>query len=213
MELLKKYKKPILVLRPKAEDGKLYYMGSGRAKPNKDFTSFQGFLKESGICEFVEGHDNAFGCSIEAVKLSSLITYANDHLSHIEFLTDDYEVDYIFDSVAKISSKMLSEFGSAINIYGNGIPQPKFAFEISIFPYQIQLIGGDQTTVKFSINGVDFIKFKDKELATLIRESYCDMFKFRLIGRAQINEWYEKITPQIIIDEIEVEETKIEKLF
>lgn len=55
MELLKRYKKPTLVLRPKNQNGKIFYAGSGRGKANGDFNSLHGFLKESGFCEYVEG--------------------------------------------------------------------------------------------------------------------------------------------------------------
>jgi single-stranded-DNA-specific exonuclease len=55
MELLKKYKKPTLVLRPRNENGEIIFAGSGRGKANGDFDSLHGFLRESGLCEYVEG--------------------------------------------------------------------------------------------------------------------------------------------------------------
>lgn len=55
MELLKKYKKPTLVLRPRNKDGKMYYAGSGRGKANGGFDSLHHFLRESNLCEYVEG--------------------------------------------------------------------------------------------------------------------------------------------------------------
>ena len=71
MELLKKYRKPTLVLRPKSDGkGGMMFAGSGRAKANGDFDSLFGMLRESNLCEFVEGHDMAHGVGIKESQSS-----------------------------------------------------------------------------------------------------------------------------------------------
>jgi hypothetical protein len=39
------------------------------------------------------------------------------------------------------------------------------------------------------------------------------LFEFKFVGRAQINEWNNKSTPQIMIDEIDVEAIELDSLF
>ena len=50
------------------------------------------------------------------------------------------------------------------------------------------------------------------ELVKQIKESDSHMYEI-LGGRAQINEWNNKMTPQIMIDEIDVEPIHLDDLF
>jgi single-stranded-DNA-specific exonuclease len=210
MELLKKYKKPTLVLRPRNDNGVSTYAGSGRGKANGDFDSLFWFLRDSGLCEYVEGHDMAHGVSVKVENFDKLIEYANNHLSHIEFDVEEAEVDYIFTN-GDLNREMLAQFGDNLHLYGNGIPQPKFAFELRLSKENFKLIGKNSDTVKMSINGIDFIKFKDKGLADVVNAG--DMFEMVIIGRAQINEWMGKKTPQIVIDSYDIKPITLEALF
>jgi hypothetical protein len=46
-----------------------------------------------------------------------------------------------------------------------------------------------------------------------IKESNSNLFHMKFVGRAQINEWNNKFTPQIMIDDIEFEPITVESLF
>lgn len=187
MDLLKKYKKPVLVLRPRNENGKIIYAGSGRGKINGEFDSLYDLLKESELCEYVEGHDMAHGVAIAEENVPKVIAYANEKLKNIIFDIDEVEVDYIFTE-STLNRDMLMQFGSANQIYGNGIPQPKFAFELLIDKQAFNFIGSKGSTIKVRISGIDFIKFNSKELADTINKIKTPYIKATVIGRAQINE-------------------------
>jgi single-stranded-DNA-specific exonuclease len=213
MELLKRYKKPTLVLRPKSDgNGKTIYAGSARGKASGDFDSLFKMLRKSNLCEYVEGHDMAHGLAIKEENLPKLIDFANNYLAEVEFNVAEYEVDFIFTN-SSMNYEMLIEFGKSIYIYGNGIPQPKFAFDLNVAKDAIQFIGKKEETFKIWLNGVEFIKFKSAELVQQIKESSSNLFHMQIVGRAQINEWNNKFTPQIIIDDIEFEPITIESLF
>lgn len=214
MELLKKYKKPTLLLRPKSEDGVDYYAGSGRGKKNGEFNSLMAVLRKSGLCEYVEGHDMAHGVMIREDRIDELVKFVDEELKDIEFDVNSLEVDILFTE-NNINKDLITKFGSLNHIYGNGIPQPKFAFELMIDAMAFNFIGRNASTVKFRINGVDFIKFNSKELAQQIQSLETPTIKATVIGRAQINEWGGNITPQIMIDDIEVEghEEELNRLF
>ena len=213
MELLKKYKKPTLVLRPKSDgEGGTIYAGSARGKASGDFDSLFGMLRKSELCEYVEGHDMAHGIAIKEENLPKLIEFANKYLADVEFDVAEYEVDFIFTN-SNINFDMLTEFGKFINIYGNGIPQPKFAFDLNVAQSAIQYIGKKEETLKIWLNGVEFIKFKCGELIEEIKNTPSNLYNIKFVGRAQINEWNNKFTPQIIIDDIEFEPISVESLF
>lgn len=212
MELLKKYKKPTLVLRPRNFNGELFYAGSGRAKSNGDFTSLMEVLKESGYCEYVEGHDMAHGVSIKADNLQKVIDFANKKLANVEFDVAEVEVDYAFTN-SNLNREMLEQFGEAMHLYGNGIPQPKFGFTLNVGSSAIRTMGKNQNTVRISVGGVDFLMFNATDLVEKLKVSNSPMYKFTIIGRAQINEWNGKKTPQIMVDEVDFEPIMLADLF
>ena len=140
MKILQKYNRPTLILRPVQDNGKWYYRGSGRGKKAEGFLSFKEFLNNSNIVEYAQGHDMAFGIGIEETKIDALVEYANSTLSTVDFGTDTVEVDYIFNN-ENLNNMMLFEFAKHIALYGNGIPQPMFAFELILQPSNFAIIG------------------------------------------------------------------------
>jgi single-stranded-DNA-specific exonuclease len=154
----------------------------------------------------------AHGVAIKNENIPKLISYANKKLSEIEFNVDEVEVDYIFTN-SSINYNMIFQFGDAIKLYGNGIPQPKFAFELKLTKNSIQTLGKNQDTIKFSVGGIDFIKFKDKSFKSEL-EKYSDaIIDISMVGRAQINSWNNKKRPQVIVDDYNLKISKIESLF
>ena len=211
MELLKKYNKPVLVLRPKDENGVVSYAGSGRGKQCEGFDSFLQFVRDSAYSEYGEGHSFAFGASIPAKDFSAFISESDERLRNIDFSVNYIEVDAIFNQFTPINQKMLLEFAKAKDIYGNNLPEPKIAIDTIVTSDQVMLMGSDQSSVRITIDGVPCIKFKDKELAEKI--SKMSRFRFVCIGRANLNVWMGKESAQLFIDELEIEQLKTTNLF
>jgi hypothetical protein len=63
------------------------------------------------------------------------------------------------------------------------------------------------------LSGVEYIKFKSAELIEKLKNTESHMYSFKFVGRAQVNEWNNKFTPQIIIDEVDFEPISLESLF
>lgn len=213
MELLKEYKKPVLVLRPKSDgEGGTMYAGSGRGKQNGEFNSLLELLRESELCEFVEGHDMAHGVGIKEANMKAVVDYANLRLKDVEFDVENIEVDYIFRN-ATINREMISAFGRAMYLYGNGIPQPKFAFTLNVAADAIRLVGKNQNVISFNIEGVDFVSFSAAKAIQEMKENSSSLYEINLVGRAQINEWQGREKPQIMIDEIDIKPIGLADLF
>ena len=210
MELLKKYNKPILVLRPKTENGKLSYAGSGRCKQFEGLNSFLQFVRDSEYSEYGEGHAMAFGASIPAEHFAAFIEESNERLKDVDFDINFIEVDAIFNST-NINKQMLLEFSKATDIYGNCIPEPRIALEATVNSEQVMIMGSDKTSVRITVNGLPCIKFKDQELVNTIEKH--QRFKMRIIGRPHLNEWMGRESAQLFIDEIEIEPLKVTSLF
>lgn len=206
MKILQKYNRPTLILRPVQDNGVWHYRGSGRGKKADGFLSFKDFLNESGIIEYAQGHDMAFGAGIQESKIDELVSYANSTLSNVDFGTDTIEVDYVFDNT-NLDSHMLFEFAKYINLYGNGIPQPMFAFELILSPSNFYIIGKNKDTVKVSYGGINFMKFKSSEwVETVTYNMQFPVIRATMLGRAQLNEFNGRTSTQIIIDHMNLEE-------
>lgn len=218
MEICKKYgNRPTLLLRPVIETKmdeyghsyeEIYYRGSGRACVAEGFSSFMNVLKDSGLMDYVEGHDNAFGASILERNIPALNDYLNQHLAGIDF--GDYnEVDCHMDD-DNWDNICLQEFGKIIDVFGNGIPQPKFHFEFQVRDRDIRVQGKKEDSLKISHNGVCFVSFQNKKLVERYLEVADQAFqegkeiKIECIGRSQINEWQGYQNINIMIDNIEL---------
>lgn len=210
MELHKEYNKPVLVLRPKKEDGVMYYRGSGRGKQADGFDSFLQFMRDSKYCNYAEGHKFAFGASIAANDLKAFLEESNERLKDVDFGTDIIEVDAIFNET-NINVKMLKEFAEYSYVYGNMIPQPLIAITCVSTPANTKIMGADLSSVKVSCGGVDCVKFKDQELAAKITAA--DKNKVTIIGKSDLNEWMGRVTVQLKANYFEVEPLKASVLF
>ena len=97
---------------------------------------------------------------------------------------------------------MLMEIASYDDLWGNSIPQPKFAFDINYNSNQIKLMGANNDSLKIHYDGIDFVAFKCPEIIKQLQEKECGHIS--IVGRAQINEWMCRKSVQIIIDDIEI---------
>lgn len=184
MELLKHYGKPVLVLRPKVENGELIYAGSGRGKIAEGFSSFLQLVRDSQYSEYGEGHAMAFGAAIPAKDIDKFIKECNEKLHSVNFSNEYVEVDVIFN-YNNINYRMLYEFAYYDYVYGNSIPQPKIAIQGIYHNDALTIMGKDGSTVKIMIDRLPCIKFKDKELVNKLTS--CKSGKITLIGRPQLN--------------------------
>jgi len=213
MEMLKRYKKPVLVLRPRVEDGVEYYAGSGRGKETEGFDSFRDLINQTGLANFAEGHDMAFGTQFEASKLNQFIETTNTMLADVDFNVDFAEVDYVFDK--GINKMMLKDFAEVEDIYGNGIPQPKFVFNIVLGNDKgnYQIMGKNSDTFKFEYKGVDFIQFKAEDTVEALRSIDTTLVELTIIGRTQYSTYGGEKRLQVTMDNVEVKPVNIERLF
>ena len=203
-KIVAKYNKPVLVLRPKLINGIQYYLGSGRGKNAEGFTSFKKLLNDSGLVEYASGHDSAFGSSVKESNIIPLLEYSKEQLKDIDFNVEAaVEVDQIFTNQT-INKTMLQAFADCNFIYGNGIPQPCYAFELVVSRDSFKIMGARKDTMKLSFDGIDFIKFKAAKEIKQLENTTTNYVKVSLIGTSQINEYigYRKV--QVKINEMEI---------
>ena len=207
MGIAAKYKKPTMLGRI-SPDG--YLKGSIRGREESELKDFKGFLKDSGYMDFVEGHANAAGFSIKESDIDRLCSYANDELANIDFNEGFYEADFVVQGNYSEITNLVMDIGSQSKLWGQTNDEPVIIIEnITIPKLQIQTIGSKKDTVKFVFNGMTYMIFKAQDIIDKIFETPGDTLNITCAGRANINTWGNRTTPQIYIDEIEIKESSI----
>ena len=114
-KLLSEYGKPVMIL--KEYNGVL--RGSCRGVNS---ISFKDLLEKSGMFNYVEGHQNSFGCSINKDKVDELIGYVNKELLGVD-LSSSTDVDYVYEGNIPLSDVIA--LGELDDLWCNQIKRPK----------------------------------------------------------------------------------------
>lgn len=219
MDVQKQYNKPTLVLRPVLDNERIYYRGSGRASEAENFDSFMNVLLESGVMDYVEGHDNAFGASILEDNIPALLSYVNDRLANIDFGSFNPVDAVVTDN--NWNSGVLREFANIADTFGQGMEQPKFYFKFQVPFSECGVIGARQDSLKIDYKNVSFVYFQNKEIVAQYWEMYEKSLKTKeelqveCIGKAAINVFRGYRNLNVIIENIELSlvPQKTRKLF
>ena len=204
MKLSAKYKKPTIVARLGA-DG--YNKGSMRGLNQSELTSFKEFLEASSMFEYVAGHDNAAGCSIPNSKLGQFHAWANEALADYDFGENCYDVNFERIAADHDLCDLIVDIGEHKGIWGQQNSEPYiYITDINFTSADVQVMGANKDTVKITKNGVAYMKFKATELIKEMKQ-YKEI-KMEVVGRANLNEWGGRITPQIFIDDYEIKDNK-----
>ena len=205
MKLSAKFKRPTIVARLNDQG---YNRGSMRGLNQSELASFKDFLTESGMFEYVQGHDNAAGCSIPNSNLTKFHNWANDALKTIDFGENCYDVN--FERIAADSdlSDIIVDIGNHNGIWGQQNPEPMIhVSDINITMNDVQVMGKNKDTVKFEKFGIAYMKFHAKDLIEELSKH--PSMKVEVVGRANLNEWGGRVTPQIFIEDIEVRDNAL----
>lgn len=203
MNFLAKYKKPTIVARL-SDDG--YWKGSARGSSATELKDLKSFFAESKLFDFVEGHPNAFGLSIHTDNVERMVEYANQKLKDVQFNENVYEVDLIYSAKDNFV-EAIDEISRLKPIWGQGIEEPLIVVEdIKLFPEDVSFIGQNKDTVKFTNNGVAFVKFKDPDLVNQIK-AMKNGFSITVLGKASMNEWNGYFTPQLMLEDYKIKDT------
>ena len=195
------HKKPVLLGRL-SKDG--FLRGSMRGRGETQLKDFRSFLLGSGMMEFVEGHGNAAGFGIKANNIDKLVQYANEKLAKVNFNEGWYEADFIVAGNCSYLEDLIQSLDEGKELWGQGNDEPVLVVENITLPRSgYQVIGKNNDTLKFEFNGITYVKFKATDLIKQLAE-YEDRISITAAGKANVNEWGGRRTPQILVEEIEI---------
>ena len=206
MQLSAKYKRPTIVARLNDEG---YIRGSSRGLNNSELISFKKYMDSTGLFEYTAGHDNACGISILNSNLSKLHEQANKDLSAYNFGDGYYEVNFERQAFSDDLYDLITDLSQYKYIWSQGDPEPLiYIRDLHINKKDIQVMGKNQDTIKFTKNGISYLKFFAKDLIEELKDKN-DELKLEVVGKANLNQWMGSITPQILIEQIDIKEDKL----
>lgn len=201
-QLAAAYQRPTMVLRE--VEGRLE--GSARSYDKSGFSNMKDFLMRSGLMNWCEGHQSAFGASVDKDKLPALIDWINKELADISFDVR-YDVDEIFDA-KELAPDIITGIGNFAHVWGQGISEPLFAVEnIKLTKQNMSFMGSNKRTLKINLwNNISAIQFNlsDEEIEELDpKDGYITL---DLVGYFQVNKWNGMSFPQINIKDYAIVE-------
>lgn len=208
MKVMNEYHKPVLLGRINNEG---YIKGSIRNDDKSELKDLKQFLLDSGLFEYVQGHANAAGFSIHKSKVDEFLAYANKKLANIDFSEGVYSVDMIFDKNYDCFDRVFDDIDYYHEVWGQGFPEPLIVVEdIPVKVNDIQIMGRTADTIKFTLNvlneyNVEFIQFHAKDFLKAIDGK--NEIIITVLGRAGINRFMGKATPQLIISDYNIRDS------
>jgi single-stranded-DNA-specific exonuclease len=205
-KLANDYGHPVIIGRVN-DDG--YLRGSMRGLSTIDMPPFKEFLIKSGLFEYVEGHNLAAGASIPYKKLADFHAWANNELKDVDMGSKTYFVDFKVSANAGGLQSIISDMAGLSHLWGQGFPEALLCVEnINVNRADISVMGKNADTVKVMHNGVAYMFFKRsvEEVKELTQYSRA---KLRVVGTANLNVYYNRVTPQIFVTDYEIEDDRL----
>lgn len=202
--LMAKYQRPCCILTKNGD----YWMGSARGCDKADVRNFKEICEDTCCPSICAGHEGAFGLSLPNDKIDLFIERTNLILKD---MPDDaiYYCDYIYNG-QDVNPKQIIDMANMKYLYGKDIDEPYIAIKgLKLNKENVILMSPNKNpTLKFVLkNGVCIIKFKasEEEYYEYAADGYVEV---DIVGKCQINKWLGNVTPQIIVEQIEVKDRK-----
>lgn len=203
-QFVNRYHRPTMIGKTNEEG---FFRGSIRGNDSfEEVPDFKKFLNESELMEFLAGHSNACGFSIQHSRISQLLNYANTTISD-QGLENVYDVDYIFNANENFT-QLGFELAAAEDFWGNEIKEPTVVVE-DIPLNSVMVMGEKRDTTKISYGGLNYIRFKDTDFAQLASHT-TNGSTITIYGKFNINVYAGRKYLQIFIDDYEIKDSKFD---
>lgn len=200
--LMAKYQRPVCLLAKEEHEGKILWSGSLRACGVEDFRKF---CEDTGLVEHAHGHPSAAGLAISDENVAKFVEVCDQEFADKDF-SPSYKVDFIYSS-SSLSPKDILDLENLKPLYGQEVSESLIAVEnISVTKDMLFLMSKEKNpTLKIELsNGVSCIKFKssEEEFNNIYSKNGC--VTINLVGKAEVNRYFNKITPQILVEDYEI---------
>lgn len=186
------YKRPTFLYRVDSDN---LATGSARNVNNSPVAALKDFCEESGLFEWVAGHQGAFGYAIKQENIPKFVEYADQNLPEYEPV---FFVDFDISSEEE-KGRIISELFELADHFGTDFPEALVVDKIAVNPSNISLRGANKNTLIIQKGQLEYISFGFKgELP--IGTSY-----WTIVGKPSVNTYNGISTPQIKMEAWEIE--------
>ena len=217
-KIMAKYQRPVLMLTkcevlnpnmqlltmPPKPAYDIYYRGSARGYSKSGIENFKDICQDTGLVEYAEGHQNAFGISIKKAYIDKFIELTDEALKDLQS-EPLYYIDYIFKGV-DVKAETILDIANLNDIWGQDMDESLICVEnLKVTKDNLVLMSPDKKpTLKITLpNKLSFIKFgsSQEEYENLLSDGYVEI---NVIGKCNQNEWMGNVTPQILVEDYEI---------
>jgi single-stranded DNA-specific DHH superfamily exonuclease len=175
------------------------------------FFNFRSQCVASGLFIYASGHEPAFGVKFHANKLHEIQNFFNEKFKTVD-TSLTYNVDFMMEYNDPMLPLVIERLADYHDLWGQGIAEPLIAVtNVKIAPSNTQLMSAEKSpTIKIKLEGLELIKFKSsqEEFRSIIipyDDGVEQCYNATVIGRASVNEWMGKITPQLQITTYDID--------
>lgn len=210
-KLIEAYQRPVMLLFWNEE--KEEYHGSARAPSDVEaFANFRQQCVDSGLFLYAAGHEQAHGVGVAADKVDEIQEHFNSAYTGLD-VEPTYNCDFIFEASDPELDDVILEIGEHTAIWGTGIKEPLIAIRnVQITKSNTVLFTRGRTpTLKITLpGGASCIRFNSSQeefdSIVLPYEGGVEQgYTATIVGRANVNEWQGKVTPQLMIVDYHIE--------
>ena len=201
-QLVSQYHRPVMILKYIEKSDT--WEGSCRGYEKSKLKDFRSFLLSTGLVQWAEGHENAFGACIKADDIDNFIACTNRMLFDVDF-SPAYQVDNIY-LANSLQPEDVTEIGAYENIWAQNVEEPLFAIEyLKVSKDTMRWLGAKADTLRIDLpNKISFIKFRVSEEEKAALDPGIGYLSLNVVGKFKINEWNGYQNPQVMIEDYEI---------
>ena len=185
---------------------KVSYQGSARGCDLAGITEFKTMCEATGVIDYAQGHQGAFGLGIPADKIEEFLAITDEMLKD---MSDEpiYYVDYVYENT-DVPGQDILDIAYLNELWGKDMDEPKVALKglklkkemITIYDKKGAL------TLKITLpNRVSLIKFRaPEELCDMLQNQNPGYYTMNIIAECAANEYNGYVMPQLKIKDWEI---------
>ena len=204
-KIMSKYQRPTIVtVKTINNSGEEVYAGSARGYGRSAIQNFKDVVEQSGLVNYAQGHQQAFGVELPIENLSELKEYFCQIFKGVS-QEPTYFVDYIFRN-GNINPEVIYDIAKLKSLWGQDFNEAMIALEeLNISPDMIRILSRDKNpTLRISISGIEIMKFGLTEEEIELFDNPPASLTLSVVGTCAINEWCGKVTPQLLITDYQI---------
>ena len=197
-QIANKYQRPTLILNKR--ELQLTWEGSGRNYSNSPIGDLRGFLEDTGLILYAQGHASAFGCGIANENFNAFVQKTNELLKDVEF-NYKYDIDLEYEN-SELSNFDIIDIAECEDLWGQDIPEPLILVKDVVVTKDNLNLFKDKVLKIENENGLSFVNLKSnpEEYQSLYSEMGC--VTLNIIGTCSINDYNQM--GQILIKDYEI---------